>query len=250
MGSFSISSNMIETLSANSGFEFVISTRQGGVSPGNFRSLNLGLNTSDNPEYINENRLKFLSSVLKDNRQLVYAKQVHGSHIVSAENVNLTTEADGFFTQSKRFALSVTIADCHPVLLAHKESGFFALLHMGWRGSVAGILNNALNMFLEKNIQAKDLIFIIGPGIGFDFFEVGPEVKRHFRQKFWSGLANEKGFLDLGASIIDDFLSAGGLHSSVSDSRECTYANTSKFFSYRRDGQQSGRMMALAWRKN
>ena len=69
----------------------------------------------DNPEYINENRLKFLSSVLKDNRQLVYAKQVHGSHIVSAENVNLTTEADGFFTQSKRFALSVTIADCHPV---------------------------------------------------------------------------------------------------------------------------------------
>ena len=241
---------MIKILSTNPGFEFVVSTRQGGLSRGNFSSLNLGLNSSDKPDNIKKNRRLFLGSVLNDDHELVYAKQVHGCHIANAEDVNPTIEADGFFTNSKRFALSITIADCHPVLLAHEESGNFALLHMGWRGTAAGILNNALNMFLGKNIQVKDLVFIIGPGIGYDFFEVGPEVKRHFRKKFWSGLPDGKGFLDLGASIIDDFLSAGGLHTSVRDSRECTYANTSKYFSYRRDGQQSGRMMALAWRKN
>lgn len=230
-------------------YKFIISTRAGGHSKGNFSTQNLGLNTDDSQSIVLKNRREFFAKVLPIQKELVHGEQVHGKDIREVEKPGYYRHTDGFIAASSNLALSVVVADCHPVFLVDPVSGYFSLLHMGWKGTAAGILQNSLQLLRSKGVAIHDLYFTIGPGIGFDKFEVGPDVKKYFSPDFYSGSLNSKGNLNLGGFIIDQFVKAGGRSEYINDKRECTYVNSKKYFSYRRDGKNSGRMLALAWKQ-
>jgi copper oxidase (laccase) domain-containing protein len=108
--------------------------------------LNLGLNTGDDIVLIAKNRKRFLKKIKADGDSLVFARQVHSGEVKYVRQSGYYLDVDGFVTDNKNLLLSLTVADCFPVFLGDRGTGLFSLLHMGWRGTAAGILKNAVDI--------------------------------------------------------------------------------------------------------
>jgi YfiH family protein len=225
--------------------EFFISTRQNGFSKGPFGHNNLGLNTADNPTDVRKNRQMYFDRFNIEPGALVFSEQVHGSEIYDAGEGAQLMGYDGLVTTKPGLCLCVTVADCFPVLLQARKNRKIALLHMGWRGTAGGILAKAMTSHFA-GIAGSELHLIIGPGIAPKHYEVGPEVKAYFSPEHWTNTADQKGLLDVGGAILTQFIENGGTRDNVIDQRLCTYDRNDLFYSYRRDGKKSGRMLAIA----
>ena len=138
-------------------------------------------------------------------------------------------------------------ADCLPVFVSSKDGTMIGIAHAGWRGLVSGIIENLVSSF---NSDGDDLVVHLGPAISKNFFEVGEEVKSlylsknaDFHRSF--SIKNNKNYLDLydAARVVLE----GFQIKSISGGNRCTYKESSDFFSYRRDGVDSGRMAHLIW---
>ena len=222
------------------------STRHGGVSSGPYESLNLGILTDDDPARVTRNRALLAGWLDLDPAAIAMGWQVHGADLKEWEQA-----ADGGFarglvgddldrvdahaTAEEGLALLVLVADCVPVALA--APGRVAILHCGWRGLAAGIVERALASFAESPAAA------IGPGIGGCCYEVGPDVLVHFRDL--EGVA-EGPMLDLKA-VARRKLEACGV-GRIEDVDLCTSCRPDLFFSHRRDGGVTGRQGGLVWR--
>ena len=138
-------------------------------------------------------------------------------------------------------------ADCLPVFVSKKDGSMVGIAHAGWRGLVSGVIENLVSSF---NSDGGDLLVHLGPAISKNYFEVGDEVKKlylsknvNFRRSF--SKENNKNYLDLydaARVVLESFqikLISGG--------NRCTFKESSDFFSYRRDGINSGRMAHLIW---
>ena len=224
------------------------STRAGGVSPPPYDSLNLGEHVGDSDAHVSENRRRFARAL---EAAPVYMKQVHGTRAVElTAGTRDGVEADACFTTERGIACTVMVADCLPVLLADAQGRAVAAAHAGWRGLAGGVIEAA-----AARLPAGRRIAWLGPCIGPNAFEVGPEVlaafishdpaaASHFRPhgegKFLAdlpGLARAR----LHALDIEDVYGHDG-----SDAW-CTVRNRSRFFSHRRD-RVSGRFAASIWR--
>ena len=115
-------------------------TREGGVSEGPFRSLNLSAATGDDPERVAENQRRVLAAF--GHPPVAGLRQVHGTEVHPVEGPGLW-EGDGLLTRTPGLLLRVGVADCYPLLLYHPK-GAVGALHAGWRGVVGGILPKAL----------------------------------------------------------------------------------------------------------
>jgi YfiH family protein len=229
-------------------FAFAVSTRFGGVSPQPFHSLNLGLATNDSRANIDENRKLFMAALPRPLASLAFAQQIHGCHLQNAAVGEQKTPGDGLITSDKSLTLAITIADCYPLMLMNPSSGRFALLHLGWRGVVAGLTEKAVEAFVLAGDAIRDLYFALGPGIGRVRYPVGKDVWQNFPDASVTHQAGHQALLDLGGAIITRLLAVPIVSSRIFDFRLCTYTRDDLFFSYRRDGQNSGRMLAVAWR--
>ena len=138
-------------------------------------------------------------------------------------------------------------ADCLPVFISNKDGTMVGLAHAGWRGLISGVIENLIKSF---NSDGDNLLVHLGPAISKESFEVGEEVRRlylaknnNFERSFMT--KNNKIFLDLydAARVILD----GFQIESISGGDRCTFRESSDFFSYRRDGINSGRMAHLIW---
>lgn len=224
------------------------STRAGGVSLPPYDSLNLGEHVGDSDAHVSENRRRFARAL---EAAPVYMKQVHGTRAVElTAGTPDGVEADACFTTERGIACTVMVADCLPVLLADAQGRAVAAAHAGWRGLAGGVIEAA-----AARLPAGRRIAWLGPCIGPNAFEVGPEVLEafvghdpaaasHFRPhgegKFLAdlpGLARAR----LHALDIKDVYGNDG-----SDAW-CTARNRSRFFSHRRD-RVSGRFAASIWR--
>ena len=163
-------------------------------------------------------------------RRLVIGRQVHGTRVLSHgggwEGFLRTGEADGHIATEKGIALSVSVADCVPVFIAH-ESGAVAILHSGWRGTSARIIDAGLAEFARRKIPADELMVHLGPAICGRCYEVSAEV----REQLTGEPATRPGNVDLRALIAEHAHEAGGRRVSVSSS--CTRCDTDRFFSHR-----------------
>jgi len=149
-------------------------TRQGGVSTGDFASLNCNLNSTDDPAAIAENRA--LVAQAMGVSRLLGLKQIHGTEVVTVARGDETgAPADAMVTAIPGIGLGVISADCAPVLLADLEAGVVAAAHAGWRGAVAGVLEATIAAM--HSLGAHNISATIGPCIGLASYEVGPEVK-------------------------------------------------------------------------
>jgi polyphenol oxidase len=231
------------------GAEVAFSTRRGGVSERPYESLNLGILTDDAPERVARNREILARDAGLDPDGIAMGWQVHGAEIKEWSGANgpaafasRTTadfddldHVDGHATTARGLGLLVLVADCLPVALA--GPGRVAMLHCGWRGLAAGIVERALEEFDTPPAAA------IGPGIGGCCYEVGREVRDAFAAL--EGVARGR-MLDLKA-VARRKLETGGVQH-VDDVGLCTSCRPDLFFSHRRDGGVTGRQGGLVRR--
>ncbi len=220
--------------------------RSGGVSLGAYQSFNLGDHVGDDPKAVAGNRTSLRES-LKLPAEPLWLKQVHGTTVVSAAEAQPGAAADGAWTDRRGVVLAVLTADCLPVFVCDRAGTKIALLHAGWRGLAAGIVEAGVR---AMRVPGRELLAWLGPAIGPQAYEVGDDVRDHFvmhdpgaAQAFRAG-ANGKWLCDM-AALARMSLRAQGI-TAIGGGTYCTFRDRDRFFSYRRDGA-TGRMASLLW---
>lgn len=223
----------------------VSTLRTGGVSGGDYASLNLGHHVGDDGECVRENRRR-LQQGLSLPAEPIWLRQVHGIRVIDAAAADDRT-ADAAFARQPGLVCAVLTADCLPILLCSVDGECVAAVHAGWRGLAAGVVEAAVEALGTRNLLAW-----LGPAIGSDAFEVGGEVREIFlrqNEAFASSFrtaGSGKWFADI-YSIARLQLAQLGI-TECSGEDLCTHSDAERFFSYRRDGQ-TGRMATLIWRE-
>jgi YfiH family protein len=164
------------TLAARHGFF----TRRGGVSQGPYASLNASLSGGDDLDHVTRNRALAAEALGARPADLVGARQVHGTAIVTVQTpwaAGSGPNADGLVTREPGVALSVITADCAPVLLQDDRAGVIGAVHAGWRGAAAGVLEQAVAAMVALGATPSRIQAVIGPCIGPDGYEVGPDLR-------------------------------------------------------------------------
>ena len=224
----------------------VATTRTGGVSRGSYDSFNLATHVGDDPAAVRENRAR-LRAALALPVEPTWLKQVHGVVGVDAEQSGRELEADGAFATQPGAVCVVLTADCLPVLLCNREGTQVAALHAGWRGLAGGVIESGVQ---AMGIPGGELLAWLGPAIGPQAFEVGPEVRTTFMEH---DTQTAQAFRPArkGKYLADIHLLARlrlqrlGV-AAVYGGGFCTVTDSARFFSYRRDGA-TGRMASLIW---
>jgi polyphenol oxidase len=212
-------------------YEVFFSDRLGGVSEGPYASLNIGLLTEDEPGRVAENRRRLYEAADADPELVSWPRQMHGGRVVEANGRG--EPADAIWTDERGRALVVVTADCLPVALARLGgTPALALVHVGWRGLLAGIVPAAVEALGGRQGAA------IGPGIGPCCYEVREDVSARFDAAFVRA-----GRLDL-PGAVERALRAAGV-ARVDRLDECTSCHPERYFSHRRDAGLTGRQGAI-----
>lgn len=229
----------------------VIVTRNGGRSEAPWDSCNLGLNSGDEPATVRANREQ-LREQLGLRRDPLWLNQTHGTDVVQADRCLHSVEADASWTSVPEVACAVLMADCLPVLLCDQAGTRVAAAHAGWRGLSAGIVRNTV---AALDTEPALLSAHLGPAIGVECFQIGPEVRTAFFDRAVSDRHREamtEHFHQRSDGLYADLqglaraeLVALGVRD-ISHSPWCTYSTPQTFYSYRRDGM-TGRNAALIW---
>lgn len=226
--------------------------RNGGVSTGIYGSLNCGLNSKDKKENIIKNR-KIISESLDFNfKNLIIANQSHSNKVEIVNDIQPSLNCDAMITLSNKVNLGVLTADCCPILVGHKKKHLSAVIHLGWKGLFNDILKNFAYKIKSLDTDFSDLIFALGPCIGFHSFEVGSDFKKNFIMKdelslkFFVVIKNRI-FFDLRGYAKLILINLG--FSNIWCSSDDTYKNFSDFFSYRYSVHNNfvdyGRMLSI-----
>ncbi|ODV09532.1 MAG: hypothetical protein ABT20_10550 [Rubrivivax sp. SCN 70-15] len=214
----------------------LMSTRAGGVSVGPWASLNLGIAVGDDPAAVAENRRRFAVAL---GAEPVWQRQVHGTVVLRLGVDDPDHPADAAWTDRPGLACSVQVADCLPVLLAHRDGRAVAAAHAGWRGLAGGVLENTVRALCAGiGCDAQDLLAWLGPCIGPRRFEVGADVLAAFADSPQHFVSRPRP--DGAARWLADL---PALARRVAGGGWCTVEDASRFFSFRRDGV-TGRMAA------
>lgn len=217
-------------------------TRQGGVSEGIYASLNGGVGSSDDPGRVRRNRELMAEQLGAAADRLVSLHQIHSALAVQVGAPWPSGDrprADAMVTNTPGIALAIASADCGPVLFADHHAGVVGAAHAGWKGALGGVLDATVALMEELGADRTHIVAVLGPTIGRDAYEVGPEFMErflaedalnagHFRPSEREGHA----FFDLPA-YIGRRLEATGI-GEVALSDLCTYSDEERFFSYRR----------------
>jgi hypothetical protein len=239
------------------GVPHAFSTRCGGISPPPFDSLNLGnpanCETRDDQQRIHHNYRLLLAAAGCPTEAPLRVHQVHGCAVVDAQPELLfdpDRQADAIVSNDGARAVSIRIADCVPVLLSSGDGKLVAAVHAGWRGIVANVIGATVGRMMDSHAPPQSMVAAIGPCIGREAFEVGPEVIAEFKRIFGSTAPIElrgdgKGRADLRAAARLQLIAAGLLSDCIDSTDRCTVTHRDEFFSHRRDRGVTGRMAAV-----
>ena len=242
---------------ASAGVIHGFTTRVGGISRGSYASLNLASldkgNAGDTNTTVAENFRRLRRALGCVGYPRVQVRQVHGAqvHIASAGLASMREVAcaDAIISGVPGQLLTIRVADCVPVLLADEAGRVVAAVHAGWRGIVAGVVGAAVEQMVGGfGLRADELVAAIGPHIRPGRFEVGPEVIQAFEQ---ADLADAvvagpgRGHVDMCRAVLAQLAQAGVGAERVDVGDGCTYEDEALYYSYRRDGDRSGRMAAV-----
>lgn len=221
-----------------------VTTRLGGVSRAPYDSFNLGDHVGDALGDVASNRA-LLSVYLP--AAPVWLRQVHGTHVVVAENVESGVEADAAHTAKPGLVCAILTADCLPVLICDRNGTQVAAVHAGWRGLSQSVIERAI---AAMRVPPPELLVYLGPAIGPSHYEVGDDVRDQFINDDENAVtafmpkSNGKWLANL-YELAQLRLRRLGVEE-IYGGNYCTFDDREQFFSYRRDGQ-TGRMAALIW---
>ncbi|MEZ0486306.1 peptidoglycan editing factor PgeF [Fibrella aquatica] len=223
------------------------STRHGGISQPPYSSLNLGINTDDDPANVVENRRRWLANWQLTDANLASSYQVHGTAIQVATEAGRTTGFDALITNVPGLMVGVTVADCTPILVFDTRNRAVAAIHAGWRGTVGGIVANTLaSMHAHYGTQPADCLAYVGTCIDACSFEVGPDVATQFAPSRTSiDPVSGKAQVDLKQANADQLRAFGLSDSQIELSPYSTVLNNDDYFSHRLEQGLTGRMLAI-----
>ena len=239
---------------------FFSTTRHGGVSKGEYAEFNINEYCGDSPEAISANRRALCDELGIDEAHLVMPHQTHGVEVrqIAADFICLPDNirrmilegVDAVMTNESGICIGVSTADCIPIIIYDEPHHAVAVVHAGWRGTVARIVEKAVKaMAVAYKSKPQDLRCVIGPGISFDAFEVGMEVYEQFRHagfEMVSGFVRGKWHIDLKECNRLQLVELGVKPEAITVSPICTYNENADFFSARRQGINSGRIFTGA----
>ncbi|MBL4620032.1 MAG: peptidoglycan editing factor PgeF [Marinicaulis sp.] len=215
-------------------------SREGGVSSGEFASLNAGPGSSDNTDDVAENRLRCATALGAAPSSLLTAYQVHSADVLAIEAPwkDDPPKVDGLVTATPGLAIGVLAADCMPWLFADPRARIIAAAHGGWRGALAGILENTIEAMERLGAERDNIRAVVGPCLRQPNFEVSLDLVEPFLDKypnadifFAAGQSSDKRQLDL-AGFGAWRLRESGV-SQIDDLDICTLAEPDRYFSYR-----------------
>ncbi len=240
--------------------KFFTTTRPGGISVGNYASMNVSPFCGDNPEHVKHNLLKLAGELNIAPENIIFPFQTHGTGIqkIDISFLGLEKEAqssllngiDALVTNIPGICIGVTTADCVPIFLYDSTKQVVAVAHAGWRGTCAKIVSKTIHLMeSEYNCKSEDVHVLIGPSISVQAYQVGEELYTAFQE---AGFPVEKIFtrrdiglyLDLWKANEFLLLNEGVKSKHIAIANRCTYTEYELFFSARRLGIESGRMLS------
>ncbi|HSF29541.1 MAG TPA: peptidoglycan editing factor PgeF [Candidatus Tectomicrobia bacterium] len=231
------------------------STRLGGMSESPYATLNLGFGSGDDRTRVEANRAQFGRALGIDPSDLVALRQVHGNRIIVLTEANdpqlvRGTPGDGLITDRTHLPLAVITADCFPVVLAAPTLPAVGIVHSGRKGTAARVVPAAIaRLCQEFHVPPEAVWAVIGPGIGRCCYEVDDATAAPFQAQFAPSAAvywrSRPGhlYLDLQQAILHQIHAAGVESTHVWCADLCTACHPQWFYSYRREGPRSGRML-------
>ena len=233
-------------------------TRHGGVGQGNYGAFNVNRYCGDAPETIAENRSSLCKLLDISDDHLVMPHQVHGTGITQigrtffllSEEIRQTAleGIDALMTNLPGVCIGVSTADCIPIIIYDSEHHAASVAHSGWRGTVANIAEAAVaSMQAAYHSRPEAMKAVIGPGISLKNFEVGDEVYEAFAAAGYPmqdiAVRYEKWHIDLWRCCQLQLESAGIPSGQIEVAGICTYDHSDDYFSARRLGVDSGRIL-------
>lgn len=235
-------------------------TREGGVSVGNYASFNLSPFSGDDEQNFKANKTNICNLLHISNENLIIPYQTHQTEIrkIDKSFFQLTSDkkekylhgVDGLFTQLPGVCIGITTADCVPLLFFDPIQKVVAASHAGWRGTCANIAAKTVQELIKNfNSQPSNIRVTIGPSISGKVYEVGKEVVENFEIAGFNtteivSVHNNAFYLDLWKANFIQLQQSGILDQHIEISGICTYTEHDKFFSARRLGIKSGRMLS------
>ncbi|HUH96905.1 MAG TPA: peptidoglycan editing factor PgeF [Anaerolineales bacterium] len=229
-------------------------TRQGGVSPQPWASLNVGGTVGDEVQRVRENRYRSFAALGRRIDSLYDVWQVHSAQAVIADAPrdprDPLLQADAIFTDKPEVTLYMRFADCVPILFCDPRKGVVGLAHAGWLGTVRGMTAAAVaKMRAHYGSQPENILAAIGPAIGVDHYEVGPDVIAQVQSSFGPEAErlietrNGKTYLDLWSANFMQLQKSGVEKIEVAGL--CTACHLDDWFSHRAERGKTGRFGAL-----
>ncbi|WP_251510942.1 peptidoglycan editing factor PgeF [Oceanobacillus luteolus] len=236
-----------------------MTTKNGGVSKGNFSTFNCGLHVQDVIDDVLENRERLAALTGFPLEDWVAAEQVHGKKVQLVSGLDkgkgaFSTESalsgiDGILTKEKGVLLIAFYADCIPLYFYDPEEEIIGIAHAGWKGTVNQIGKEMITRFKENGSKLENIQVTIGPGISQEHYEVDERVVSHidqqYRDKVLKSKGNQRFLLNLKELNKEILLHSGILRHNIDMTNYCTYRDKDLFFSYRRDQGKTGRMLGF-----
>jgi purine-nucleoside/S-methyl-5'-thioadenosine phosphorylase / adenosine deaminase len=221
-------------------------TRVGGFSHAPYTSLNIATHVGDNLNDVSKNRY-LLQNNLHLKKPIIWLEQVHGNTAISADHPINSLAADAIYSKKKQTVCAVQTADCLPLLVCSSSSYCVAAIHAGWKGLSNGIIENTIEALA---LPPGDILVWLGPAIGPQAFIVGEQVFQSFIDKdqaakvAFQSMGNKQWQANL-YTLAQQRLHKLGIVS-IYGNNYCTFSDSTRFFSFRRD-QITGRMLSLIW---
>ena len=234
--------------------------REGGASVGNYASFNMSPFSGDNPEDYNKNKSIICDQLGIASDKIIIPYQTHGTEILEIDDAFMQLPdkdkaqslygIDALITRLPGICIGITTADCVPLIFFDPQKQVIAVAHAGWRGTCGRIGEKTILTMVEKfNCNPATILVAIGPSISPKVYEVGKEVVDQFEQSGFDNsllitIRNNSYYLDLWMAIRFTLENAGVLKGNIETSGICTFTQHEHFFSARRLGIKSGRMLS------
>ncbi|MEC2160220.1 peptidoglycan editing factor PgeF [Virgibacillus halodenitrificans] len=234
-------------------------TKNRGVSSPPYSTLNCGLHVKDEPSSVLENRKLLADELSVPIQTWVAGEQVHGAKVAmvskkdrgkGAETMETSlNDVDGLITNDREVLCTAFFADCVPLFFFDPKKELVGIAHAGWKGTVKGIAGSMVEGFRELGSNPADLLIAIGPSISQTNFEVDIKVVENIDHKYQSKvtkhLNNGKFLVDLKKLNLEILLQYGVPRNNIEVTKYCTFEDKNLFFSHRRDGGKTGRMLGF-----
>lgn len=218
-----------------------------GHSVAPYDSFNLATHVEDDPTTVTQNRQELVKALTLPHAP-IWPQQVHGIEAISLDKPHTPEPvADAVYTHQTNRVCAILTADCLPILLCDQQGGTVAAIHAGWRGLLAGVIDSTI---ARMRVPGQQLLAWLGPAIGPQAFEINEDIRgsyilRDKRNQDAFHKKDQRWYGDLYVLARNNLtqLGVGGIYGGDL----CTFTDSKRFYSYRRDGALTGRMATIIW---